>query len=177
MRRSSAVLSLEEALLDRLRTEPRLPADSIMRESITRDPGLYVWYEKDSRRPSYVGKATGRRGLRGRIWSQHLNPNYLEVRPEKQTQEDRRQLRHGVRHNQRPAIEKSAFRKALARRFDLAPGQPVVEFIRERYELALLPLPHETHRAILTIEYSLIATLSPLLNRSGNSKSEAKNAV
>jgi hypothetical protein len=115
--------------------------------------------------------------LRGRIWSQHLNPKYLETRPHKRSPEDKPQLSYGVLHNGRPAIEKSAFRKALARELDLIPGPPVVDFIRKNFELILMPLPDLTAEAIRDVEFRLIDAIIPLLNRAGNAKRRAERRI
>jgi len=151
-----------------LSSTPRTRALTIERADLPPEPGLYLWFKNDRDQPSYLGKATGRKGIRSRIWSQHLNPNYLETRQERWTKEDLPQAGCSVTKQGRPAIEKSAFRKALARKYGLVPGTPVVEFIRERYELIWIPLPELDGSATREIEYGLIRKLIPILNRSGN---------
>ena len=59
-------------------------------DDIPSQQGVYVWYSIKSGEILYVGKATGRAGLRGRIWRQHLNPKYLEPRAEKFRPVDKR---------------------------------------------------------------------------------------
>lgn len=48
----------------------RHPALMIGRDTIPSLPGVYAWYRGGV--PVYVGKATGRQGLRQRVWRNHL---------------------------------------------------------------------------------------------------------
>jgi hypothetical protein len=140
---------------------------SLLVEGVTESSGIYIWYEPGSILPSYIGKATGKYGLRNRILRQHLNPKYLEVRQERWTSEDKTQSIHGVMHNGRLAIEKSAFRKNLARKLGHAPGEKNIRFILDRFELRLIPLPTLTSVEIARIESELIPYYRPQLNRAG----------
>jgi len=58
-------------------------AADLRRDQIPSAPGLYVWSSWVSGEILYVGKASGRAGLRKRIWGQHLNPKYVETRESK----------------------------------------------------------------------------------------------
>ena len=48
----------------------RHAASLVTRSDIPRQPGVYAWYRDGI--PVYVGKATGREGLRQRAWSNHM---------------------------------------------------------------------------------------------------------
>src|SRR5512147_1376872 len=74
--------------LARLDTAPRYHPMTLTSRDVPTDTGLYVWYDRRSGNPVDVGKACGRRELRRRIWSQHLNPRYLERREPKFTEAD-----------------------------------------------------------------------------------------
>jgi hypothetical protein len=143
---------------------------SLLEKGVPEVMGVYVWYGQGSKLPAYVGKATGKKGLRHRILSQHLNSNYLETRSERWTFEDEAQVAHGVTHNGRPAIEKSAFRKNLARKTGNPPGEKNIQFIVENFVLRLLPFPNSTPKEIGAMESRLIKHYQPVLNRSGVSK-------
>jgi len=164
-------MSIETAvvgLLNRLSAEtPMSPAD-LDPDEVSRNRGVYIWYGTDRSCPAYVGKATGKRGLRGRVMRQHLNAKYLETRESIISARDQRQLEHGTTHNGRPAIEKSMFRKHLARLYDLAPGQGTVDFIYANFKVFLFPLPDFTSDEIRKVEDELVKALKPRLNVVGN---------
>lgn len=50
--------------------QPRLQGAEITRADLPESPGVYAWYRNG--KPIYVGKATGRQGLRQRVWNNHL---------------------------------------------------------------------------------------------------------
>lgn len=60
-----------------------IEVSNLSRKQLPREIGVYCWIDKRTKELVYIGSATGERGLRGRIWEQHLNPNYLETRKEK----------------------------------------------------------------------------------------------
>lgn len=157
---------LNEALL-LVSSAPRHAPATIARKEIPISPGIYAWYRRGESNPSYLGKATGQGGLRHRIWGQHLNPKYLEWRQDRWTSEDDAQAERGAMHNGRPVIEKSAFRKNLARACDLIPGAHSLEYIKANFEVALIPLQGLSSEQIREIEGQLIRQLQPVLNRSG----------
>jgi hypothetical protein len=70
-------VTLDE-LLAQLETAPRRDPLTLRREDVPSATGVYVWYSKATGCPVYIGKASGSKGLRHRIWPQHLNPSYLE---------------------------------------------------------------------------------------------------
>lgn len=134
-------------------------------------PGLYAWWPRDGPdHPVYVGRALGQKGLRGRIWGQHLRPTYLEPRPEKATARDAAQLLHGVVDGKgRPVVERSAFRKNVARAHVLAPGAPTVAWISERYVVSWVTLEElgiDVDRA-KRLEAVLITVWRPRYNAPG----------
>ena len=52
-------------------------------EDIPKIKGIYVYTDKNTNEIEYIGSAVGNNGLRGRVWSQHLNEKYLEGRKER----------------------------------------------------------------------------------------------
>jgi hypothetical protein len=139
----------------------------LMRHDVPSERGLYVWYSIRDGEVLYVGKATGRGGLRRRICGQHLRPGYLESRPERLRPEDRFQLSCGVLADGRACVDKSVFRRGLGRRFELAPGEATVRYIREN--LAVAWLTEDVLGEIPKCELDLIRELNPQLNVSGKS--------
>jgi hypothetical protein len=163
------------AEISRLLFERRHPAVALSREDIPSQQGLYVWYSTINDEVFYVGKATGRGGLRRRIWSQHLNPKYLESRPERLRSEDEFQCSCGVLAGGKVCVDKSVFRRSLGRRFKLAPGEGTVAFIRQT--LALAWLTADLLSEISKCELALIRELKPKLNVSGVAKAFADLSV
>jgi hypothetical protein len=106
---------------------PRDPL-ALRRDDIPPVRGIYVWYSKATGHPVYVGKAAGSKGLRHRIWAQHLSPGYLEGRVQKVTSADSFQLSCTVVMRGEPRIDKSVFRRNVGRRERIAPGQPTVHY-------------------------------------------------
>ena len=164
-------MSIEETFLNVLRylndDEPIRPSELGV-DDVPTERGVYIWYALDQSVPAYIGKAAGKTGLRGRVLRQHLNAKYLETRASKFTSRDENQLSHQILLNGKPAIEKSVFRKHLARSHDLAPGQATVEFIEANFRVQLIPLPDLTDNEIRTVEDKLVQALSPKLNIVGN---------
>ena len=164
-------MSIEETYLKVLRCldndRPVTPSELGV-DDVPTDKGVYIWYTLDQSSPAYIGKATGKTGLRGRVLRQHLNVNYLETRASKITSKDQSQLSHRVLVNGKPAIEKSVFRKHLARSHDLAPGKATVEFIKTHFNVRLIPLPDLTDDEIRFVEGKLVQALCPKLNVVGN---------
>jgi hypothetical protein len=164
-------MSVDETILkvlwcldnDRPATPSELGVDDVPTEK-----GVYIWYTLDQSSPAYIGKATGKTGLRGRVLRQHLNANYLETRVSKISSKDQRQLSHRILLNGKPAIEKSVFRKHLARSHDLAPGEATVKFIKANFDVHLIPLPDLTDDEIRFVEDKLVQALKPKLNVMGN---------
>jgi hypothetical protein len=151
--------------MTRLLLERRRPAKTLNRDDVPSQPGLYVWYSVSDGAVLYVGKATGRGGLRRRICSQHLNPNYLESRPERLRPEDEFQRNCAVLVGGKVCVDKSVFRRGLGRRFKLAPGEGTVRYICEN--LAVAWLTADLLGDIPKCELDLIRELKPKLNVSG----------
>lgn len=155
-------------LLFRIDEAPRYRAATLERDHIPPEPGIYVWFDHQSGAPIYVGKGSGVRGLRARIWGQHLNPKYLEGRPQVWSAEDAYQLSCPVLVDDQPRIDKSVFRRNLGRRYRLPPGQGTVDHIRTRCSIAWVVLPVEE---IVSHERALIVVMrsrGDLLNIAGN---------
>lgn len=145
--------------------QTRKPAAALNCDDIPSQQGLYVWYSIGSGEIFYVGKATGRGGLRRRIGSQHLNPKYLEMRPDRFRHDDEYQRSCGVLVGGRVCVDKSVFRRSIGRLFRLAPGQATVQYIREN--LAVAWLTADLVSEIPKCEADLIRELKPKLNVSG----------
>jgi hypothetical protein len=101
-------------LLSELKAVPRYDPITLRRNDIPYTPGVYVWYSKSNGSPVYVGKAASTKGLRHRIWAQHLNPGYVEGRAQKFTPADSFQLSCAVIVRGQPHIDKSVFRPTSA---------------------------------------------------------------
>ena len=50
---------------------PRLKAGGLSSGDVPTAPGVYVWYRDG--KAIYAGRAVGTRGIRGRVWSNHLD--------------------------------------------------------------------------------------------------------
>src|SRR5438128_12099859 len=106
--------------IDEIKAQLKAPRDAsaITRDDVPPQQGLYVWFGKPSEEVLYVGKASGKGGLRKRIWSQHLNPKYLENRVAKFQAADEFQLSCRVLRGGKPCVEQSVFRRSIARAFN-----------------------------------------------------------
>ena len=142
----------------------RLNLYEIERDLIPKEKGLYAYYQKNNGVIEYIGSATGQNGLRGRVWGQHLNPKYLEPRTEKFTKIDQKQVEKATIHNGKIVIEKSAFRKNLARKHNLAPGFECLEFLKDNFLISIIPLTNRTKGEIRAMEKYLIKVTSPKYN-------------
>jgi len=136
-------------------------AKSINREDIPKEIGLYAWFSKNNGELVYIGKATGNGGLRRRIWSQHLNPKYLESRNLKFSAKDNYQLCNPVLVNNRIVIDKSAFRKNVSRYYSLKAGIESVEFIKEHFMIAFESFEDSDKLKVIDLEKQLILDLKP----------------
>ncbi|MBI4826371.1 MAG: hypothetical protein HY807_08120 [Nitrospirae bacterium] len=136
--------------------------------------GIYFWFSKDTDNLIYIGIALGAGGLKKRIVSQHLNPAYLEFRPEKHTEKDRFQLEHAIHRiskdekNVRYGIDKSAFRKSIGRKLKLKPGIETVTYIMKN--LYLKVFESENISIVRALEIDLIKKYEPVFNTSHNTK-------
>ena len=103
--------------------------------ALSNKKGIYFWFSKETDRLVYIGIALGVGGLKRRIVSQHLNPAYLEYRPEKHTTKDKFQSEHSINRKSKDGkttqcgIDKSAFRKSIGRKLELKPGIDTVQYL------------------------------------------------
>jgi len=123
-----------------LLAETPVRGSDIARPDVPREHGVYIWRRAKTGRPAYVGSATGKKGLYGRIIEQHLRPSYT----------------------------KSSFRNAV--RADVAPNKPLderensVKFVGRNFTLAWYECPDDS-RLALAAEALLIAALKPKYNK------------
>lgn len=136
----------------------------VSRDDIPKTKGLYAYLDIHDKSLKYIGSAVGNNGLRGRIWNQHLNPIYLESRKNKFTAKDKNQLSKRVLRNNKLVIEKSAFRKNIARKYDLTPGESCLKFLKDNFLLIFIPLIDYDEKKILSIEKHLILKEKPDFN-------------
>jgi excinuclease UvrABC nuclease subunit len=152
-----------------LSSYPTFDLLKIKRTDIPATKGVYIYLSKVGQKIKYIGSAVGQNGLRGRVWSQHLNSKYLEARQEKFSSIDQNQLEKQVKHNGKLVIEKSAFRKNIARFYNLSPGIECLQFIKENYSIILLPFEERGKSEILELEENLIREFRPQFNIKNNS--------
>lgn len=129
--------------------------------------GIYFWFQKEDDRLVYIGIALGKKGLKGRILKQHLNPGHLDFREDKQNVEDAYQLEHAVaktddQGNTLKGIDKGFFRKAIAREKHLKPGAETVDYIKNNYYLKYWI--SDDSEELKRLEETLIVEHSPLYN-------------
>jgi hypothetical protein len=130
--------------------------------------GVYFVYKKkdlDLEKPLYIGSATGKNGLYGRIHTQHLNNIYTETRFSKDSIIDAFQVSCTKFNKQnKQYIDKSSLRKAIGRTHKIAPGNETAQYIREHFTFYTLnPLKNEifTKQAV-----SLIQSIIPNIDNS-----------
>ena len=157
-------------------TKRRHKASTLVMTGVPLHRGIYVW-SKGNSEVFYIGTATGKYGLKGRL-GDHLRPTHLEARKSKHQPEDSFQLKCGIfvtcsrTGARKPAVDKSVFRRSLGRKLRLAPGVKTVGFIRSKLEVAWFTFPPKsTRKDILKYEAELIRMLKPKLNRAGNAGS------
>ena len=135
---------------------------------LTPKTGIYFWFNKETNELVYIGIAVGVGGLKKRIVSQHLNPTYLEYRPQKHTGRDKFQLKHSIsraskdKKTMRQGIDKSAFRKSIGRKIELKPGAETVKYIIDNLYLKIYE--SENISLIKEIEVALIKKYEPIFN-------------
>lgn len=144
--------------------DKKYDANLIIRDDIPVEIGVYAWYTKSNEELIYIGKATGKGGLRKRIWSQHLNPKYLECRTSKFTSKDSFQVDNPVLHNNKIGIDKSAFRKSVARKYFLLAGNDSVQYLKSNYLIAFESYKNLSTAEIATLEKELIFKMKPSFN-------------
>lgn len=163
------MLKTTKTWITELEKDLMLPPGMILEtpDMITTEKGIYAFTDKLW--PNffvYVGCATGEGGLYQRIVEQHLNPSYLETRAEKHiVGKDDYQMEEGNHAiiNGKPAIDKSSFRKNLARKERLKVSE-TVDYILHHFMLQYLPLPDYTDDELYEIEKAIIAESKPIYN-------------
>ena len=135
-------------------------------DAVPKEPGVYAWFRNDE--VIYIGSSTaGRYGLYQRIVKQHLEPTYLEPRERVWTEKDQYQIDNPRLDSKgRHAIDKSAFRKSVARKHQLLAGEESVEFLKSQFTLSYLALPHAGKPLIHAIEKALTHKYDPCYNTS-----------
>ena len=157
-------MTLDE-MKELLRT--RHEAATLSRDDIPTLQGLYVWSSASSGEVLYVGKASGRGGLRNRIWGQHLNPKYLESREETFQPADNFQRGCCVLIGGRVCVDKSVFRRSIGRSLSLAPGERTVRYIRDCLAVSWVTFAPDLIGDIPRNELELIRELKPRFNKRG----------
>lgn len=156
--------------------QTRHQAKALSRDEIPVSQGLYVWSSASSADVLYIGKASNRGGLTGRIWSQHLNPRYLESRETKfRILADDFQRGCNVLRGGKICVDKSVFRRSIGRRFSLGPGEGTVRYIRQHLSVAWVTVVPDLVREIPRFERELIRELKPSLNVAGIQVSTSSN--
>jgi len=120
---------------------PSIDVKQLRDNEVPTEIGLYLWRSKIDGRPAYIGVALGRRGLRGRIMKQHLQPSY----------------------------RKSVLRKTIAECKGLDLGVDCVEFLRDNFTVSYVACSSIKHSWVQAAESLLIAALGPQYNRGRNS--------
>jgi len=141
-----------------------LELKELNQENIPKEIGLYTLIDKETKAISFIGTATGKNGLYHRIWNQHLNPVYLETRKHIFTTLDIYQLEHPIYHNNQLAIDKSTFRKKVARKYLLKAGTESVNYIKEHFLLSFAIYPPEQQETVMEKAKMLIALHQPIYN-------------
>lgn len=173
---SESRVTLDDVLA-RLATATRHDPVTLKSRDIPSETGIYVWYVKGTGNPVYVGKASGKKGLRYRIWAQHLNPNYLEWREQKFTEADVFQLGCAVVVRGRRGIDKSVFRRGIGRPERIPPGPLTVDYIRQYFKVAWIVL---LQPEVVALERGLIGRLAAaydLYNLSDNPRALRASAA
>jgi excinuclease UvrABC nuclease subunit len=150
----------KKRLLESTRHAPsRLNANNVPKKW-----GLYAWFTKRGDQLVYIGKATGKKGLWQRIVNQHLNPNYLETIISKHTSKDQFQLENPTLKNGKVGIDKSAFRKNVARHKRLKAGKESVSYLKRAFNVSFIVTNMLSGDEIRELEKKLIIEYNPKYN-------------
>lgn len=79
---------------------------------VPEDPGVYIFYRKDSNKKAYIGRAIGKKGLKQRILKQHLSSSY----------------------------SKSVFKIGVIRKYSLASKPEAAKYIMDNFTVSWLPV-------------------------------------
>ena len=108
--------------------------------------GIYFVYNKDDlelSNPVYIGSATGKNGLYGRIHSQHLNSKYLEKVSRRNDSNVSFQAKFEIKNSRgEVCVDKSSFRRSIAIEKHLAPSETSVNYILNNFEIYFLKFDH-----------------------------------
>ncbi|MEZ9884634.1 hypothetical protein AB4374_12230 [Vibrio splendidus] len=130
---------------------------------LPRTPGLYFVYHRDSlelEKPVYIGSATGKSGLYGRIHAQHVNESYTETRFSKTTKTDAFQVTCNMFNKQgKQYIDKSSLRKAIGRYHQIAPGKDTAQYIKDN--LVFYVLNPSKNQQFKDMAIQLISSIIP----------------
>jgi excinuclease UvrABC nuclease subunit len=148
----------------RLLGSTRHAPSKLNKNNVPPKKGLYAWFTKRGDRLVYIGKATGKKGLRQRIINQHLNPGYLETIVSKHTSKDQFQLDNPIYKNGIIGIDKSAFRKNVARARRLKAGKKSVSYLKRAFNVSFIVTNRLSSDEIRELEKKLIKALSPEYN-------------
>jgi hypothetical protein len=137
-----------------------------VKKEVPTSKGIYLWTTHNEE-IVYIGIALGKNGLRHRICSQHLNPEYLEFREAKHNSKDTFQLKHAVvktrSNNQiKKGIDKSSFRKSIGRKLSIEPGIGTCKYIYDNLKLKVFV--HEDVNFVKELEKNLISSIQPIFN-------------
>lgn len=149
----------------------RIEPGNAKKELLPKKRGMYFWFDKKNDKVVYIGIAVGKKGLRGRIVSQHLRPEYLEYRPEKQSKKlDCFQIVNPFNKGNKKGIDKSAFRKSIGRKLKIKPGIDTCSYIVDN--LYLRVFESEKIEYIKALEKELIQEHQPKFNTQHKKKKD-----
>ena len=148
----------------RLLESTRHAPSKINANDVPKEMGLYAWFTKMGNRLVYIGKAAGKKGLRQRIVKQHLNPNYLETIISRHSKKDQFQLDNPIYKNGKIGIDKSAFRKNVARQKKLKAGKESVTYLKRAFNFSFIATNSLSGDEIRELEKKLIAEFNPEYN-------------
>ena len=121
----------------RLLVADALNKDALDSGTVPEARGIYLWRDKEDESAVYVGRAIGKRGLKGRIIGQHLRSSY----------------------------EQSVFRIAVVRSVGVDSRNGSVDYIKQHFTISLAECPDEALAVIVAAEALLLAALRPRFNR------------
>ena len=141
----------------------------LCKNELPTNKGIYFWFNKFSGECVYIGIACNKNGLKSRIYSQHLNPNYLEFRPTKHSRSDEFQLKYAVLKKSAngsisKGIDKSSFRKSIGRKLCLKPSQETCNYILNNLILKVYEVEDEA--SLKAMEKEMIKKYQPIFNTS-----------
>ena len=137
-----------------------------VKNEVPTSKGIYLWTTHKNE-IVYIGIALGKKGLKHRICSQHLNPEYLEFRDTKHNSKDAFQLGHAVvktrgNNKVKKGIDKSSFRKSIGRKMFIEPGVSTCKYILDNLKLKVFA--HEDATFVKELEKNLISLIQPIFN-------------